>query len=51
MRVQVVDPNEVNDLDRAAAASLPAESSWISYLVLIFGAALAAASLCGSFPE
>jgi hypothetical protein len=44
MGVQVVDPNEVNDLDRAAAASLPAESSWISYLVLIFGAALAAAS-------
>jgi hypothetical protein len=42
--VQVVDPNEVNDLDRAAAASLPAESSWISYLVLILGAALAAAS-------
>jgi hypothetical protein len=41
--LQVVDPNEVNDLDRAAA-TVPAESSWISYLVLILGAALAAAS-------
>jgi len=41
--VQVVDPNEVNDLDRAAAA-VPAESSWITYLLLILGAALAAAS-------
>ena len=42
--VQVVDPNEVNDLDRAAAAAVPAESSWITYLLLILGAALAAAS-------
>jgi hypothetical protein len=42
--VQVVDSNEVNDLDRAAAASVPAESSWLTYLLLILGAALAAAS-------
>jgi hypothetical protein len=42
--VQVVDPNEVNDLDRAAAATVPAESSWITYLLLILGAALVAAS-------
>jgi hypothetical protein len=42
--VHVVDPNELNDLDRAAAASAPAESSWITYLLLILGAALAVAS-------
>jgi len=42
--VQVVDSNEVNDLDRAAAASVPAESSWLTYLLLILGTALAAAS-------
>jgi len=42
--VQVVDANEVNDLDRAAAASVPAESSWLTYLLLILGTALAAAS-------
>jgi hypothetical protein len=42
--VQVVDANEVNDLDRAAAASIPAESSWLTYLLLILGTALAAAS-------
>jgi hypothetical protein len=42
--VQLVDPNEVNDLDRAAAASVVAESSWITYLLLILGAALALAS-------
>ena len=41
---QVVDPNEVNDLDRAAAASVPAESSWLTYLLLILATALAAAS-------
>jgi hypothetical protein len=41
--VQLVDPNEVNDFDRAAAA-VPAETSWITYLLLILGAALAAAS-------
>ena len=41
---QVVDPNEVNDLDRAAAASVPAESSWLTYLLLILATALASAS-------
>jgi hypothetical protein len=41
---QVVDPNEVNDLDRAADASAPAESSWLTYLLLILATALAAAS-------
>jgi hypothetical protein len=41
---QVVDPNEVNDLDRAAATSAPAESSWLTYLLLILATALAAAS-------
>ena len=40
--VQLVDPNEINDLDRAAAVS--AETSWITSLLLILGAALAAAS-------
>src|SRR5262249_3298483 len=40
--VQVVDQNEVND--RAAAASAPAESSWLTYLLLVLGIALAAAS-------
>jgi len=40
--VQLVDPNEVNDLDRAAA-TVSTESSWSTYLLLIF-AALAAAS-------
>ncbi len=42
--VQVVDKDDVNDLDRAAAASGPTESSWLSYLLLILGIALAAAS-------
>jgi hypothetical protein len=37
--VQVVDPNEVNELDRAASV----ESSWVNYLLWILGAALAAA--------
>jgi len=41
--VQLVDPNEVNDLDRAAAATVPAESPGVTYLLLILGAALAAA--------
>ena len=47
--VQLVDPNEVNDLDRAAAATVPAGSSWITYLLLILGAALAAASVMWFF--
>ena len=37
--VQVVDPNEVNELDRAAIG----ESSWLNYLLWMLGAALAAA--------
>src|SRR5215510_997492 len=41
--VQLVDPNEVNELDRAAETA-QAESSWSTYLLLILGAALAAAS-------
>jgi hypothetical protein len=40
--VQLVDPNEVNELDRAAAVS--AQSSWSTYLLLLLGAALAVAS-------
>jgi hypothetical protein len=44
--VQMVDPNEVNELDLAAAdpAPAPAESSWLSYLLMTLGGALAAAS-------
>jgi hypothetical protein len=37
--VQLVDPNEVNELDRAAGV----ESSWLNYLLWTLGAALAAA--------
>jgi hypothetical protein len=37
--VQLVDPNEVNELDRAASV----ESSWVNYLLWMLGAALAAA--------
>jgi hypothetical protein len=37
--VQLVDPNEVNELDRAASV----ESSWLNYLLWTLGAALAAA--------
>jgi hypothetical protein len=40
--VQLVDPNEVNELDRATETA-QAESSWSTYLLLL-GAALAAAS-------
>jgi hypothetical protein len=46
--VQLVDPNEMNDLDRAAAAT---ESSWSTYLLLILGAALAAASAVWFFAK
>jgi hypothetical protein len=44
--VATVDPNEVNELDLAAAApaQAPLESSWIKYLLATLGAALAAAS-------
>src|SRR5215469_12834755 len=41
--VQLVDPNEVNELDRAAETA-QAESSWSTYLLLLLGAALAAGS-------
>jgi hypothetical protein len=37
--VQMVDPNEVNELDRAASV----ESSWLNYLFWMLGAALVAA--------
>jgi hypothetical protein len=39
----MVDPNEVNELDLAAAPTT-AEASWLSYLLATLGAALAAAS-------
>lgn len=42
--VKLVDPNEVNELDLAAAPAMPAESSWLRYLLATLGAALAAAS-------
>jgi hypothetical protein len=41
--VQLVDPNEINELDRAAETA-QAESSWSTYLLLLLGAVLAAAS-------
>ena len=37
--VQLVDPNELNELDREASV----ESSWVNYLLWMLGAALAAA--------
>ena len=40
----MVDPNEVNELDLAATPAVPADSSWLSYLLATLGAALAAAS-------
>jgi hypothetical protein len=49
--VQLVDPNEVNDLDRAAVATVSTESSWSTYLLLILGAALAAASAVWFFAK
>ena len=45
--VRVVDPNDLNELDVAAASAAPAgsaESSWLSYLLMTLGGALAAAS-------
>jgi hypothetical protein len=42
--VKMVDPNELNELDLAAAPTTPAESSWLSSLLATLGAALAAAS-------
>ena len=49
--VQLVDPNEINDIDRAAAATVSTESSWSTYLLLILGAALAAASAVWFFAK
>jgi hypothetical protein len=48
--VQLVDSNEVNDLDRAAA-TISTESSWSTYLLLVLGAALAAASAIWFFAK
>ena len=42
--VKVVDPHELNELDLAATSTPPAESSWLSYLLMTLGGALAAAS-------
>ena len=44
--VQMVDANEVNELDLAAAAPTPEPTgtSWLSYLLVTLGGALAAAS-------
>lgn len=46
--VRVVHPNELNELDVAATATAPAgsaeSSSWLSYLLMTLGGALAAAS-------
>lgn len=41
--VHMVDPNEVNELDLAALPA-PAASSWLGYLLVTLGAALAAAT-------
>ena len=49
--VQVVDTNAVNALDHAAAASRAGASSWITYLVLVLGAALVAASAIWFLPR
>ena len=42
--VKMVDPNEVNELDLAAAPTTPAESSWLSSLLATLGAAVEAAA-------
>jgi outer membrane biosynthesis protein TonB len=49
--VQLVDPNEINELDRGAAATVSTESSWSIYLLLILGAALAAAATVWLFTK
>jgi hypothetical protein len=46
--VQMVDPNEVNEIDLAASPA-PAEGAWIGYLVMMVGGALAAASTARFF--
>jgi hypothetical protein len=47
--VQLVNPAEINDLDRAADGMVPAGWSWGSYLLLILGAVLAAAPAMWAF--
>ena len=47
--VRVVDPNELNELDLAAAAAPPTQSSWLGSLLMTLGAALAAASAVRAF--
>jgi hypothetical protein len=49
--VQVVDAKMVNELDHAAAGNHTGVSWWISYLFLILGAALAAASALWFLPR
>ncbi len=50
-QVQVVEANEVNELDRAAAADHIGVSSWITYLLLVLGVGLAAASAIWLLPR
>jgi hypothetical protein len=45
--VQMVDPNEVNEIDRAAVVG----SSWVNYLLWALGAALTAAFAMWFFPR
>jgi hypothetical protein len=47
--VRVVDPNELNELDVAAATAPPAQPSWLGSLLMTLGAALAAASAVRAF--
>jgi hypothetical protein len=47
--VQLVYSNEINELDRAAAATVLTESSWSTYLLLMLGAALVAAAAVWCF--
>ena len=49
--VQVIDAKEVNALDHAAAANHTGASSWITYLLLVLGAALVAASVIWFLPR
>ena len=45
--VQMVDPNEINEIDRAGSV----ESSWLNYLLWALGAALTAAFAIWFFPR
>ena len=49
--VRAIDANEFGKLDRADIATTPAKSSWITYLLLILGATLAAASAMWFLPR